>query len=533
MKTIKKYFLSVIILLVSLNSCTDLNEDVYDLLTEDKFYENFSDEDLVGALGSVYSDMRGLVAGLQLHVKGCWLYTGEESSDLWITPKRGGAWYDGGIYFRLNQHTWAVDHQHFKNVWRTFYKGVNNCNRLIYQFSERDFENKDGVMAEIRVARAFWYYHLIDFFGNVPLETQYDVPAGYLPATNSREDVFNFIVDELEESIPYLAETGYSRWNKYAAMHLLARVYLNAEVWADTEKWDNVASLCDSIMESGHYSLDPDYSTPFCVDNDIASKEIILALVNDEVYTPWGDAFHIHMWTHHGRYHYHAETETFFWGGFCAPPEFIDTYDSTDIRLKKTWMEGQLYDNLGTLTGVVGKPMTCAPWNPRDQGKPLIYTKEIVFDADGVTSGERDGMRAIKYEIPKGALNTMGNDFPYFRYADVFFMKAEALWRKNNKVATQEVVDLINDVRKRAFIDFSGDKVLTVAQLDEDRFLNEYAWEFCVEGHRRQQLIRFGQYTTKTWIMKNQPSEEYRNLFPIPYEELISNTNLEQNPGYN
>lgn len=531
MKAINKYII-ISIMLIGSASCTDLEEVPYDLLTEEKFYDNFTDEDLVAALGSVYSDMRGLMAGAQLHLNGCWLYTAEEVSDLWITPKRGGAWYDGGIYFRLNQHLWEVDHSHFLGNWRSFFRGVNTCNRLIYQFEDQEFDDRDAVISEIRTARAFWYYHLIDFFGNVPIETEYDVPEGYLPATDSREDVFDFIVTELEESIPHLAERGYGRWNKYAAMHLLARVYLNAEVWSGTPQWDKVIELCDEIMGTGFYRLDTDYGTPFSQANDEDSREIVLALVNDETYHPWGNSFHIHLWGHHWKFHFHRETETYYWGGFCAPPEFIDSYDPDDMRLAKSWIGGQLYDNKGTNTGTVGAPLMCDPWNPRDAGVPLIYTKEIVFDPDGVTTGERDGYRVEKYEIPKGAKNSLSCDFPYFRYADVYFMKAEALYWKNGGQATQEIVDLINSVRKRAFVDFSGDNVLTVGELDDDRFLAEYAWEFCIEGHRRQQLIRFGQFTSRTWIMKDQPSDNFRTLFPIPYEEVIANQNLIQNPGY-
>jgi hypothetical protein len=527
----KKLLITVLVICSGLVSCTDLDEKVYDLLTEDKFYEHFTDEDLIAAIGSIYSDMRRLYAGGGIHTGGCWLYTGEETSDLWITPKRGGAWYDGGIYFRLNQHTWTTQDQHFLGNWRTFYRGVNTCNRLLFQFEGQDFDNKENVLAEIKVARAFWYYHLIDFFGNVPLETNYDVPEGYLPQTSSRQDVFSFIVSELEANIPLLKASGYARWNMYAAKHLLARVYLNSEVWTGVPQWDRVVELTDEIMASGRYSLDVDYSTPFTTENDAASRELVLAIVNDEVYHPWGQAFHIHLWAHHHKFRFHANTVTSYWGGFCAPPELIDSYHAEDLRLGKTWLGGQLYDNTGAFSGTVGTPLMCDPWNPRDQGKPLIYTKEIVFDQDGVTTGERDGMRLIKYEIPERALNTLSVDFPYFRYADVYFMKAEALWRKNNKAATPQVVDLINAVRSRAFVNFSGDKVLRPDQLDDERFLQEYAWEFAAEGHRRQQLIRFGVYTTREWIM-HQPSQDFRNLFPIPHQEMLANPNLIQNSGY-
>lgn len=48
---------------------------------------------------------------------------------------------------------------------------------------------------------------------------------------------------------------------------------------------------------------------------------------------------------------------------------------------------------------------------------------------------------------------------------------------------------------------------------------------------RRQQLIRFGQFTTKKWFLHDS-SDSYRNLFPIPREERLANPKLEQNPGY-
>lgn len=136
-----------------------------------------------------------------------------------------------------------------------------------------------------------------------------------------------------------------------------------------------------------------------------------------------------------------------------------------------------------------------------------------------------------KYEVKPGAKICLSNDFVLFRYADVYFMRAEALWRKNNKTATAMVTKLLNDVRKRAFADYRGDKVLLASQLDDNRFLEEYGWEFCQEGHRRQQLIRFGVFTTKKW-MNHEPSQAYRVLFPIPYKERYANPNLEQNEGY-
>ena len=67
------------------------------------------------------------------------------------------------------------------------------------------------------------------------------------------------------------------------------------------------------------------------------------------------------------------------------------------------------------------------------------------------------------------------------------------------------------------------------ADIQYGRFLDELAWEFNQEGRRRQDMIRFGVYTTKSWF-SHPASQPYRTLFPIPQRELEANGNLKQNP---
>ncbi|TRZ42231.1 RagB/SusD family nutrient uptake outer membrane protein [Robertkochia solimangrovi] len=519
----------VTVIIILFTSCTDLEEVVYDQLTEDSLKANLTDNDIPSLLGPLYNDLRKLYTGnnaTEAHFNGNWLWVSEESADLWITPKRGGGWYDGGIYYRLNQHNWGTDETTLLGVWRSFYKAINTSNRLYEQFETLENETqRNKILAEIRVSRAFWYYNLADFYGNVPLVTEFSLPDGYLPETNSRKEVVDFVINELKESIPFLDEEGYGKWNKFSASHLLAKVYLNYNTWFDSPKWDEVVALSDYIINDGDYSLESDYSQPFITENS-SSPEIIMGVFNDEIYHS-EQPFLIHQWTMHWKFKFHQKTETFFWGGPCATPEFINTYDSEDLRLTKSWFEGQLYDNEGD-----GSPMFCDPWNPRDQGKPLAYSREIILDDDGITSGEADGLRMIKYEIKKGARASLSNDFVLFRLADVYFMKAEALYWKNGGAATQEIVDLINTVRERSFENFDDSKKLTVGQLDDNRFLDEYAWEFCQEGNRRQVLIRFDQFTSRNWFLHEPSGSDHKNLFPIPLQEINANPNLIQNPGY-
>ncbi len=69
------------------------------------------------------------------------------------------------------------------------------------------------------------------------------------------------------------------------------------------------------------------------------------------------------------------------------------------------------------------------------------------------------------------------------------------------------------------------------ANIKYGRFLDELGWEFAMEGHTRDDLIRFGVYTSKTWL-NTKPVSSDRTIFPIPLSALDTNSNLKQNPGY-
>lgn len=121
----------------------------------------------------------------------------------------------------------------------------------------------------------------------------------------------------------------------------------------------------------------------------------------------------------------------------------------------------------------------------------------------------------------------MSNDWVLFRYADILFVKAEALMRKNGNKATTEAVDLVNSVRQRAFTEAAWEKAkYTVASLTMDEFLAERGREFAFEGLRRQDLIRFNKYVTTSWWDKDASNDATRNIFPIPYKKLQANPNL-------
>lgn len=128
-------------------------------------------------------------------------------------------------------------------------------------------------------------------------------------------------------------------------------------------------------------------------------------------------------------------------------------------------------------------------------------------------------------------------DFPMFRLADVYLMYAEATVRGAAGGDIGRAVNLVNELRERAYGDDSGD--ITAGDLDLDFILDERARELHWEGHRRTDLRRFGQFTggEYVWSWKGETQDgaataDFYQIFPIPSTDINSNLNLTQNPGY-
>ena len=142
---------------------------------------------------------------------------------------------------------------------------------------------------------------------------------------------------------------------------------------------------------------------------------------------------------------------------------------------------------------------------------------------------ENTGVRLVKVPIPNKADNSLrwGADNPAIRLAEIYYMLAECKMRAGDAGGA---ATLINEVRKRNFTGADPDPV-TAANLDDYRMLDEWGVEFLGEGRRRTDLIRFKKFTTEIW-WDHQPSEAFRNRFPVPTRAISGNNNLQQNPGY-
>jgi hypothetical protein len=520
------------------DNCTKLEDENFTELVASQFKP--TENDLGALIGPAYGNWRGLMG-----TSNGFSRTNEISADAVVIPARPNGWVDGGIFRRMHEHKWTAQEGNTYSNWNEAYGGITNCNRVIYQIESGQIpvaKGKEEMLAELRVLRASYYYVLVDIFGNVPIITKFDVPEGFLPEQNTRKEVYDFIVQEVTESLPLLKNESdastYGRFNnKWAAHALLAKIYLNAEVYSGKAEWEKCIASCDEIINSGHFFLEPNQKDVFKTNNE-GSKEIIFAIPYDEIYA---GGLNIHMETLQPANQKSYNAESAMWGGSCAIPQFIDTYDPEDTRLKENWIQGQQYSSSGEpLLGSFSD----------FKGKPLNFINSL----PGVDSSQEvHGFRQGKYEFKPGIRVSMNNDVPLFRYADVLMMKAESLLRTGN---AGEAAMLVTKVRQRSFKEnqlkatvtaadlLSGssyvygpaknDEILQVEGGDDiqfGRFLDELGWEFAQEGRRRQDMIRFGVFTRKSWL-SHKPNGDYRMLLPIPQQELNKNPNLEQNPGY-
>jgi hypothetical protein len=420
----------------------------------------------------------------------------------------------------MGQHKWEVNTRDVNNGWSFAYGGVTKCNDVLNNIKEIKGEDEAAYdksvhagIAETKVLRAFYHLLAMDLYGNVPIVDGFDAVL----KQSTRAEVFAFIEKEIKDNLPNLqAERSYGRVTRQVGYTLLAKLYLNAEVYTGTERWTDALAMCDTIIQSGQFEMMPDIATPFKI-NNTDCKEIIFPIAFDAVKAQ-GNMFHLITLHYVHQQVYGFTTQP--WNGPCAQQPFYLSYDDADLRKQQWWFVGPVKNAAGdTLTYNIGTT-----------SKPVIIVPTISATADKTAANSFDGARFTKFEIEAGIEHHANNDFPVYRLADILLMKAEALLRINNgnEAAAKEV---IRPIRQRAGL---PDHV----SLTLDSLLLERSHELCWEGHRRQDLIRFGQFN-KSWGAAGigqrykLASDPYRNLFPIPQWVMDAAPGVyTQNAGY-
>lgn len=516
-----------------------LDEKVYSDLLDNNYL--YSKNEAYNVIGPVYSNMRGLFSATVT-----FFMVQECSADISVRPANSSGWDNAGIWRRFMLHSWTTEEWLLNETWNTLFSGAIHATRIIDEIESNKIpipqgESKETFIAEMKVARAFYNWLILDNFGDAPLVK---VVTQENPSKTPRAEIYQFVIDEINAALPDLSEDNgqkmYGRFNKWAAKALLANVYLNAEVYTGQTQWNECISECNDIINSGKYILEPSFRNNFLTNNE-NSLENIFAVPFDDIYAT-GFIIHNFSLNSQSKATYNLQSSPYGAGGFCANPQFIDSFDPEDSRLKDTYIMGPQF----AADGIT--PILCAY---DKKGQLLVYTKEL---PDGIFQAENEGYRIGKWEYKMGAKSNLSNDFPVFRYAQVLMMKAECLLRTGQK---DLAAGIVTQVRQRDFIDNPGKAVVTGNQLEGNsgyqygyvenykivdpgntdpilygRFLDELGWEFAVETTRRRDLIRFGVFTKKSWL-SHKPNGDYRSVFPLIQGAINANPKLVQNPNYN
>ncbi|MCE7040251.1 RagB/SusD family nutrient uptake outer membrane protein [Dyadobacter sp. CY312] len=467
-------------------SCTNLDEVVKDQVERDKF--GVSQGQLNTLIGPLYGGLGNYWNTLEY--LNC-------VTDEQLAPTRGGDWGEPEWKF-MEEHTWPTNFYGFDGLWTWVYSNIAKINEKI---TNPGFANPE-TQAELRTLRAFYHYIAMDNFGNVIIATNVDSGNS---GQRTRKEVYDFVEKELLESLPNLStdvRAKYGRMSKYVAHMILAKLYLNAKVYTGEAQWQKAVDQCTAIIESGKFTISSDFLSTFSVNNE-NSPEIILSTPYDKskrtgFFAPMAGLHYLHQFTY--------DLGSSPWNGYCTSAEFYDSFEPTDQR-RNMWLTGQIYSSSGEAL--------------KDDGVPAILTKEIpAFKMNAGPVARLAGYRSVKYEVEVGANFDMSNDFVIYRISDVYLMRGEANYRLGKMPTALADINAIRS--KRGVTNFS---TLTDANLLAERG-REMAWEL----HRRQDLIRFDKFTS-AWQFKP-VSEKYRELYPIPLNQIGLNPQLKQNTGY-
>lgn len=384
---------------------------------------------------------------------------------------------------------------------------ISACNEFIRQANSASISlpEKERWIAEAKALRAFCWYDAIDNYGGFPFADENSKVGAESPKYISRAELFEYIESQCKELLDGdalfdMATTPYGRVGKGMVTMLLSKLYLNAEVYTGTPKYAEALALLKTM--DGKYDLHDNFNELFLADNHLCTEEMIFTIEQDGINVQsYGATNYLCFACTGGSMDAAAMGISSGWGGLRATPEMYRKFASDDKRAL-FWTEGQKeeIDDISDFTN------------------GIAYTKFRNVNHDG---------------SPAKANGFVDIDFPVYRYADALLMRAECGVRLNGS-SDPDALAAYRKVRTRAGL--STPSSITLSDI-----LDERARELALEGWRRSDLIRFGLFTSAdyVWAWKGgvkagKGVDSYFNLFPLPYNDVQANTNLQehQNPGY-
>lgn len=451
------------------------------------------------------------------------------------------AWENDAWVRAMNTNTWSdADNDATYAVYVRTLQGIAYTNEYLRQtasdrLSDRGVSSElaakiQGFRAEARFLRAYFYWMALDVFGDVPFTTENSpFGGGVNPKQASRKDVFDYCISELtalaaDNSPMPAARSNYPRADKGAVLGLLARMYLNAEVYTGTPMWQEAKDACEDIFTMG-YSLCPEYADLFRGDNGEnpeALNEVLFGISYDAEQTQsYGGTSYLTLAAI-------AATDVSStqmingvnngWGGIRVPYEYVEKY----FNVRNADYSAGTYD-------------------VNDKRGRMFYIKGRSESMDGALYVFLNGWSCLKFNnIPHNMdqdsyLATAASkaysdiDFPMIRLGEIYLIYAEACM---NLGQANTALPKVQDLAARA-------GVTAPTSITQEWLIEERARELMWEGHRRTDLIRYGKFTSSSflWTYKGgsfsgQGFDDHMKIFAIPASELASNPELHQNPGY-
>ena len=488
----KVFIWTTIICAIILSGCKDfLETDLEGQYTSSTYFQ--TEDHAISAINAVYD-----IASFSSTNNNLWVF-GDVASD---DAVKGGNDGDQSEIGSVNNFMVNADNGVIENFWKHYYEGITRANNLLYYVPqiEMDDDLKNEILAEAKFLRAYFYFHLTNIYGEIPLKTlpafsPDDLHVPLFPIT----EVYAQIETDLEEAIAFLpAGQRNGHASKGSAQGLLAKVYLFQE------KWDDALTTIQQFEIDGSYDLLAIYKDNFSLEfeNNIES---VFEIQHLEGQVP-SEGTYLTQWFSpnvNNGYFFNAPTQSFV-------DEFEITQDAIpDPRLDYTvgrdgqkWVDGQIFS---------------PTWSPSTG----YLSKKIVQD------------------IASNLIGDAGLNYTYMRYSEVLLMKAEALNELNNGA---EALFPLNRVRKRARESYLFDAdlpgfgtipenllkdVTTTDQIAlRDVIRHERRVELGFEFHRFFDLIRYGQQYAEDALAGTGFNYDQHSFFPIPQSEIDTNSKI-------
>jgi tetratricopeptide (TPR) repeat protein len=386
-----------------------------------------------------------------------------------------------------------------RNVFRWNYTGLTRANYILENKDNIDFPGKAHIIAEAKFLRAYYYFELVKYFGDVPLiiDKRIGIEEALQIARSPKAEVYAQIEKDLQESSAVLntVASQKGRATKGAALSFLGKVYLYQNKFAEA------AATFDEVIASGSYSLTPSYTDLFSVANENNAETVF-----DVEYTGLEG----------GSYGCLICLEGNAAVGFQGIRQYNGPVygDGNSYNLPTQ----ELYDAFSSIDG--RRAATVLDIDAFIATQPNAASITYAIGAGGHT-----GYYNNKYIKRQGEIGLPDNDltspvnYRVMRYADVLLMAAEAHYQLGQTSTAQQ---LVNQVRGRAGV--PGIPVNSIEVIYRER-----RYELSGEGLRFFDLVRTGQAATYIDGFVTGKHE----LFPIPQVEIdLTGGNWSQNPGY-